>query len=268
MLKFSICIETVLNKFDFYDRPKIISEIGLDNIEFWDWRDKDKDLFLDALTNSNLRAEIFSGNRETSLITKNADKILTNELSESLQYAKSIGCNKLMLLTDALNPDGSVKLVDEGLSSIEKMQNLEKSLHAIEELSKNEKIFYLIEPLNTIKDHPGYYLNDPDILFDILMNNNFSNIYMLYDVYHMAKMKRNILKDINSYFEVIKHIHIADLPDRTEPGSGNFDFKGLFLELIKLGYDYFVGLEYFPTIDTTENIRKTAEYLNELLILK
>jgi len=262
MLKFSICIETILNELNLYDRPEIISELDLDGIEFWDWRDKDKDLLIDSMRKSNLRTEVFSGNRETSLITKNADKIFIAELSKSLQYAKSIGCNKLMLLTDALNPDGSVRPVDKNLSSNEKLKNLERSLCAIEEFSKNKEITYLVEPLNIIKDHPGYYLSDLDILFNILKNNNFTSTYMLYDIYHMAKMNRDVLKDINLYFDVIKHIHIANLPDRTKPGSGNFNFEELFSELIKLGYGYFIGLEYFPTIDTIENARKTAEYLN------
>jgi len=262
MLKFSICIETILNKINFYDRPEIISEFGLDSIEFWDWRDKDKDLLMDAMSASGLKTELFSGNRDRDLVTKNADKTIMDEIPESLQYARSIGCNKLMLLTDVLNPDGSAKPLNEDLSLVDKFKNLEKSLYAIEEFSKNKGVIYIVEPLNTVKDHPGYYLSDPDLLFKILRKNNFSNIYMLYDVYHMAKMNRDVFNDINLYFDLIRHIHIADLPDRTEPGSGNFNYKVLFLELIRLGYKYLIGLEYFPTVDTIENVRKTVKYLN------
>ena len=52
------------------------------------------------------------------------------------------------------------------------------------------------------------------------------NVKLLCDLFHMQIMHGNLLNNIMSNIDIVPYIHIADVPDRHEPGTGeiNFDF--------------------------------------------
>ena len=49
---------------------------------------------------------------------------------------------------------------------------------------------------------------------------------------------------------MIRHIQIADVPGRHEPGSGEINYRHLFALLDELGYEGWLGCEYAPAGDT------------------
>jgi hydroxypyruvate isomerase len=48
-------------------------------------------------------------------------------------------------------------------------------------------------------------------------------------------------------------VQVADSPGRGEPGTGEIHYPYLFGVLEELGYDGYVGLEYNPTTERTED---------------
>jgi hydroxypyruvate isomerase len=52
----------------------------------------------------------------------------------------------------------------------------------------------------------------------------------------------------------VAHVQIADVPGRHEPGTGSQPIGDFLLELDRLGYDGFVGLEYRPLVDTPSSL--------------
>ncbi len=74
-----------------------------------------------------------------------------------------------------------------------------------------------------------------------------------HDFYHMQRMEGNLVANLREHFDHIGHIQIADSPGRGEPGTGEIHYPFVLGELEKLGYDGYVGLEYNPTTETTED---------------
>jgi len=103
-MHFSLCIDSIYPKENVKEKLEKIKQAGFNFIEFWDWRDKDFNLIM----NSGLKVSNFSGNRISSLTLDDKEKVI-KEINTSLEMAKKLECNRIMLLSDKLENDGSVK---------------------------------------------------------------------------------------------------------------------------------------------------------------
>ncbi len=68
----------------------------------------------------------------------------------------------------------------------------------------------------------------------------------------MQRMEGNLAANFRKYFDTVGHVQIADSPGRGEPGTGEIRYAYVFGVLEELGYDGYVGLEYGPTTEETE----------------
>jgi len=236
-MKYSLCIDSIYPKENLEKKLNKIKQAGFDFIEFWDWRDKDFDL----ITNSGLKVTNFSGNRISSLVLDNKEKII-QEVNSSIDIAKRLKCNRIMLLSDILESDGSVKI--NSISNENKFLRLYDNLKTLAEIAKKEDIMLVIEPLNTFKDHNNYYLDNFQKTLELIQSINSEYLKMLYDVYHMQIMEGNILETLQRHHQFIGYIHVANVPYRCEPWIGELDYKFIIKELSKV-YSGFVGFEFF-----------------------
>lgn len=111
----------------------------------------------------------------------------------------------------------------------------------------------LIEPINTV-DMPGYFLSGSAQAADIIAECGAPNLFMQYDIYHMQRMEGRLDETIRANLPLIKHIQLADVPGRHEPGTGEINFRHLFALLDTLGYAGWVGCEYHPLGETVAGL--------------
>lgn len=236
-MKYSLCIDSIYPQENLEEKLTRIKQAGFKFIEFWDWRDKDFELII----NSGLKVSNFSGNRISSLILDNKEKVI-QEVNVSIDAAKRLKCDRIMLLSDILEGDGSVK--NNSLSSEKKLLRLYDNLRVLIEVAKKRDIMLVIEPLNSLKDHKNYYLDNFQKTLELIQSINSEHLKILYDIYHMQIMDGNILDTLQKYHQFIGYIHIANVPYRCEPWIGELDFKFILKELSKV-YSGFVGFEFF-----------------------
>lgn len=110
----------------------------------------------------------------------------------------------------------------------------------------------LIEPINTF-DIPGYFLHGSRQALNILADAARPNLGLQYDIYHMQRMEGELSNTIRAALPQIRHIQLADAPDRHEPGTGEINFPHLFCLLDELGYDGWIGCEYIPSTTTEDS---------------
>jgi len=236
-MEFSLCIDSIYPKENLKEKLEGIKEAGFKFIEFWDWRDKD----LELIINSGLKVTNFSGNRVLSLTLDSKEKVI-QEVNISIDVAKKLKCDRIMLLSDILEGDGSVKA--NLLSSEKKLLCLYDNLRVLVEVAEKRDIILVIEPLNSLKDHKNYYLDNFQKTLELIQSINSEHLKILYDIYHMQIMEGNILETLQKYHQFIGYIHIANVPYRCEPWTGGLDFKFILKELSKV-YSGFVGFEFF-----------------------
>jgi hydroxypyruvate isomerase len=79
------------------------------------------------------------------------------------------------------------------------------------------------------------------------------NVRLQYDAYHMQRMEGDLTTTLDTYWSLISHIQIADVPGRGEPGTGEINYRFLLGHLDQKGYDGYVGLEYRPSGGSPED---------------
>lgn len=114
-------------------------------------------------------------------------------------------------------------------------------------------VHLLIEPLNPT-NFPKYALSRTDAAVEIIRQVKHPNIGLQYDVYHAQMTEGNMIGTITNNFEMIRHIQIADVPGRHQPGTGEINFPAIFVALQNLGYNGYIGLEYNPLGDSVSSI--------------
>jgi hydroxypyruvate isomerase len=105
----------------------------------------------------------------------------------------------------------------------------------------------LIEPINT-RDIPGYYLNHQAKAHAIVRAIGSPHLKVQMDLYHLQIMEGDIAMHIKEFLPSgqVGHIQIAGVPTRAEPDVGEIFYPYLFDLIDSLGYEGWIGSEYFP----------------------
>lgn len=62
--------------------------------------------------------------------------------------------------------------------------------------------------------------------------------------------------------DLIGFFPVGDVPGRHEPGSGEIDCRNIFRFIDESGYKDYISLEFSPTGDHSEAVRKTIEIMS------
>jgi hydroxypyruvate isomerase len=103
----------------------------------------------------------------------------------------------------------------------------------------------MVEPVNP-HDVPGFFLHGLDAGLAALDRADHSNLWLQFDLYHMAITEPDLLAATLRAGPRIGHVQFADTPGRHEPGSGGIDFVAALAALTATGYDDAVSAEYRP----------------------
>ena len=246
-MKSSACIEMLFTEYPFIERIGRAAKAGFDAVEFWNWDNKDLPAIQAATQKAGVAIAAFQSNRGGTLIDASQRSQFVAGIRESLEKARALGAPALFLLTDELGPDRSVRFRFPQLSEADKFQSVLDGLKELAPLAEKAGVTLVLEPLNTHVDHAGYFLNHSDMGLRLVRAVGSPRIKLLYDIYHMQVMEGNIIDTLTRNLDVVGHIHVADVPGRHEPGTGELNYAGIFNALRTGGYSGYVGFEYAPT---------------------
>lgn len=172
-----------------------------------------------------------------------------DSLETALKYALELKCDKIHVLASKVD-------AKSGISSSEYEEVYVKNLtYACERLSR-EKVTCLIEPINNVS-LPNYFLNNYELAFEIIKRVNCSNLKLLLDIFHAQMLHGNLTKLLEDCLPFLGHLQVAQVPDRGGPYSeGEVNYDYVFKKLQSVGYNGWVGLEYFRGNDNFEWINK------------
>ncbi|GAA0682958.1 hydroxypyruvate isomerase family protein [Natronoarchaeum mannanilyticum] len=247
MTDLSVCVEMVYDG-PFPERIQRAANAGVDAIEFWDWREKDLDAVEAAAADAGV--DIVGCTAGGVLTDPDATDAAVGTIRESIDTAASIGCPTLIVTT---GPDQA------GLDRATQRENIVDVLSAVAPAAVSAGVTLALEPLNTAVDHPGYYLSTAAEGFDIVDAVGSSHVNLLYDVYHQQVTEGNVIATLTENVEDVGHVHIADVPGRAEPGTGELNYENVLAAINDAGYEGYVGCEFSPTGDPDEAV---AEILN------
>lgn len=245
-MKRSLCTEMFFMEAPFEERFRPAREAGFDYIEFWSWADKDIPAIKELCRRYDLRIASFSGDQNLSLIDETQRADYLRFVEQSLEVAGFLGCGNLVIHSNGLGDGGVVLNPYDHLSHVQKIDAMAETLKRLAPRAEKAGVNLLLEALNTRVDHPGNFLSSTAQAAEIVGSIGSPWIKILYDIYHMQIMEGNIIDTLRKNMDRIGYIHIADVPGRHEPGTGEIHFPNVMRALRELGYDGFVGFELSP----------------------
>ena len=117
----------------------------------------------------------------------------------------------------------------------------------------------VLEPINTRLEDPEYFLDSARTGLDLVEAVGEPNVQLLFDLYHAMIMEEEFTQAVKGRGELVGHIHLADVPERHEPGSGEIDWEAVMAWLVQIGYRGLLGLEYMPSRDTESSLAYVAQ---------
>ena len=225
-----------------------VAKIGYAAVEIWKPDESFSELY-DLAQQHGLRIASFSGH--DSLAVGFNDPAQHERICDELQVSIDIAAKHSV--PGIIVFSGNRRA---GQSEGEAIAACVEGLRKIAPYAEEKGVNLNMELLNSRVDHPGYQCDHSAWGLEVVRRVNSPRVKLLYDIYHMQIMEGNIIQTIKDNLDAIGYIHIADVPGRFQPGTGEINFKNIFKVLREENYQGMVGFEFEPVGKKTEEIVK------------
>ena len=244
-MRLCVPIPCFFKNIDFCDAIRTVAELGFDAVETYRWRELDLDKVKAVLDETGI--EMLSiCTTEFRLTDPAYREAWVDGVKESCAAAKRLGVRRLITQVGQ----------DTGAPREEQHASIVEGLKAGAPILEEYGITMMIEPLNTLVNHPGYYLWSAVEGFEIVKEVASPSVKLIYDIYHQQVMEGNIIPSITKNLDLIAHLHGAGHPGRHEMQNGESNYRFIIDAVDAAGYTGAIGLEYSPLMDPVESLRE------------
>ncbi len=248
-VRFSFMLWALAKQATFDRTLEIVAAAGYQGVEltgqFQTWTPEERTRNLARMKSLNLVVDSMSGVRAGFAVPADTDAFLA-QFAEHIRYATQLQCPQVILL--------SGKRV-EGISAEAQRQCSIDNLKRAADIAAKSNVEIVIEPIDYL-ENPAVFMASVTPAFDIAQAVNAPNVKVLYDVYHEQRSFGNLMEKFEQHIDRIGLIHIADVPGRHEPGTGEIAYAALYRKLAKLKYSRWIAMEYYPTTDPVASLKK------------
>ena len=249
-MRFCPNLSMLFKEVDLVERFGRAAEAGFTAVEFWWPSGEDLGRVESAVKDAGLEVALFNfdagdmPNGDRGLVSDPERKQeFRDNVPVALELARSVGCPRLNAL---------MGLELDEVDTEEQLDLARDNIGWAADQAAEHGIEVMIEAVNTFENGP-YLLHTTRAAADFVDSVARENVKLQYDAYHMQRMEGDVAATLRKHIGGITHVQIADSPDRGEPGTGELNYRYLFGVLEELSYAGWIGLEYKPTTDTTED---------------
>ena len=248
----SVMLWTVYKDLPFEQRLEKVAEAGYQAVElvkeFENWTDADF-----RRGNSKKRSLGITFDATAGVWTGTADPAARDkfvaDLKNFLPIAEKLECPAIIVLSGNRV---------EGLSHDAHHEACIEALKRGADLAAKQKATLLLENIDQ-EENPKYYLTSVAEGFEIVRKVNHPNVKFLYDFYHEQIAEGNLIEKLEKNIDLVGLVHIADVPGRHEPGTGEINYANIFRKLAELKYDRYAAMEFEPAGDPVAALRSARE---------
>ena len=243
----SPCIEWLFadGSLPFPERIRAAAGAGFRQVEFWTSSDKDIGDVQRAIRESGIRITAFVSEPTGRLVDPATHHEFLRGVSRTCGLATELGAENLIVVSGDALP---------GVGRDAQHRAVVEALRRAAPIASESGLRVILEPLNTLVDHPGYFLDSTIEGLEIVREVDHQAVRLLYDMYHSVVMGEDPSTVLAGAGDLVGHVHIADVPGRHEPGSGTIDWPRRLADLRSAGYAGAIGLEFMPRRDTISSL--------------
>jgi hydroxypyruvate isomerase len=250
--KLSVMLWTVYKDLPFEQRLEKVAESGYHAVElvreFKDWSDDDfrkanaKKRSLGITFDST--AGVWKGIADPS----GRDAFLT-DLKNFFPVAAKLECPTIIVLSGNRV---------EGVSHEAHHNACIEALKPAADMAAKENVTLLLENIDQ-EENPKYFLTSVAEGFEITRKVDNPHVKFLYDFYHEQISEGNLIAKLEKNIDQVGLVHIADVPGRHQPGTGEINYASIFRKLAELKYDRYAAMEFMPSGDPVAILRAARE---------
>ena len=172
---------------------------------------------------------------------------LEAELREAIPVAGEIGCPQFGFRSGPRIA---------GQSPEQQKQSIVDGLKMAVDLCREHKIEVILEPIDLI-EAKNEAVNTVAEALGMTREVNDPTIKVLYDFYHEQRGVGNLIDTLQKNIAEVGLVHIADVPGRHYPGTGEMNYGNVYRALAALHYNRYICMEFLPMGDPLAEL-KTA----------
>jgi hydroxypyruvate isomerase len=250
--RFSVMLWTILRDRPFEERIEKVAEAGYGAVElvneYTKWSADDFRQTTRRLHSSGIVVDAMAGVWTGIADPQARDKFLA-DLDKLAPIAEQLACPAIIVLSGNRV---------EGLSREAHHSSCIEALKRAAETADKHNLTLLLENIDQ-EENPKYYLTSVAEGFEITRSVNHPRVKFLYDFYHEQIAEGNLIEKVQKNLDQIGLFHVADVPGRHEPGTGEINYANIYRKLAQSNYRGYVAMEFEPTGDPVTSLRTARE---------
>jgi hydroxypyruvate isomerase len=251
-LQFSVMMWALNKQGSFEENLERIAKAGYRHVElvneFKRWSKEDERRILARMGALGVSVDAMAG-MTLGFADPSGGDAFVSELKSLIPTAQRLRCGQIILLSGKRIESISAQRQHE--ASIETLKRSAEVLGAA-------GLVGVIEPIDRL-ENPSIYLDGVSEAFTIVQAVGSPKVKVLYDLYHEQRGLGNLIEKLEKNIEDVGLIHVADVPGRHEPGTGEVNYRNIYRKLAQLNYKGVVAMEFYPTGDVVETLRHARE---------
>ncbi len=255
--RLSVMLWTVFTDLPFEQRLEKVAEAGYRNVElvgeYGKWTEEDfkrangkrKELGINFDCTAGLKHGVCNPEHRQALLA---------ELRHALPIMEQIDCPSMILLSGnrvaGMPPEAQHQSCIDTLKAAAAIVE-GKSIHG-------EPVRLLLETIDP-EENPQYYLTSVVEALEVVQAVGHPQVQLLYDFFHEQIAAGNLIAKLEKSISHLGLVHIADVPGRHEPGTGEINYQNIFRKLAELNYTGVVAMEFRPSGDPVRKLRAARD---------
>jgi hydroxypyruvate isomerase len=247
--RFSVMLWTLEKQAPFDRCVEIVAAAGYQGVElvgdFQKWSSDDMQRIMAKMSSLGLVFDLLSGVKAGFADPDGTTEFLAQAATQ-IKAARSLESPQINLKSG-----NRIESVPRGVQHAASIENLKRA----GDLAAANQVQIVIEPIDPL-ENPNMYLTSVSEAFEIVRAVGSPHVRVLYDFYHEQRAYGNLIEKLEQNIDLVGLVHIADVPGRHEPGTGEIDYPNIYRRLGQLKYDKFITMEFYPTQDPIATLRK------------
>jgi hydroxypyruvate isomerase len=250
--QFSVMMWALNKRGSFEENLERVAQAGYRHVElvgeFARWSEADWVRILARMRALRITVDATSGMKLGFADPSEGDGFVA-ELKGLIPMVQRLGCGQIILL--------SGKRIEGAASGVQRAASIETLKRAGEVLGA-AGLTGVIEPIDRL-ENPSIDLDGVTEAFEIVRAVGSPRMKVLYDLYHEQRGLGNLIEKLEKNIDEVGLIHVADVPGRHEPGTGEVNYGNVYRTLARLHYRGVIAMEFYPTGDVVETLRRARE---------
>ncbi len=255
--KLSVMLWTVFTDLPFEQRLEKVAEAGYHNVElvgeYEKWTEDDfkranakrKELSISIDCTAGLKHGVANPDDRQALLA---------ELRGALPIMEKIDCPSMILLSGNRVPGMPREAQHQSC-----IETLKAAAAMVEGKAINgQPVRLLLETIDPV-ENPQYFLTSVAEALEIVEAVDHPQVQLLYDFFHEQIAAGNLIAKLEKSIHHLGLVHIADVPGRHEPGTGEINYQNIYRKLVEMNYKGVVAMEFLPTGDPVAKLRAARD---------